>query len=187
MARSLLATSVAVEKYEKTKDLISFEDVISSGVSANLCDALIGISGLARNRDVEISIELAMSEKDSQGIIRNHKFSSRHIPILDAASEYYKGNFVIKNYEVYGLVIRMDHEPTEDYGVIRVTSIVNGAAKNISIQLGLEDYWNAVSAHKPKRLVSCQGDLHVTPRSAILIDSINFKVADITDLFDEKF
>ncbi|WP_336146514.1 hypothetical protein [Marinobacter salarius] len=184
LARSLQATSVAIEKYEKSKDLLCFEEAIPSGVSANLCDAIIGISGSARSRDVEISIELAASERDSQEIIKNHKFLSRHIPILDTASEYFKGNFIIKNYEVFGLVTRMDHEPTEDYGVIRVASLVNGATKNISIQLGLDDYWDAVKAHKPKLPVACYGDLHVTPRSAYLADPRSFKVIGDTDLFD---
>lgn len=185
LARSLGATMVALENYEKTNDLISFEGAVSSGVSANLCDAIIGMSGSSKSRDVEISIELAASEKDSQEIIRKHIFTSSHIPILSTASEYYKGNFVIKNYEATGLVIRMDHEPAEDYGVIKVTSTVNGTDKNISIQLSLDDYWEAVKAHKPRLPVVCQGNLHVTPRSAFLADPRNFRVINDVDLFDE--
>jgi hypothetical protein len=185
LARSLGATMFALERYEKTNDLISFEGAVSSGVSANLCDAIIGMSGASKSRDVEISIELAVSEKDSQEILRKHRFTSSHIPILNTASEYYKGNFVIKNYEASGLVIRMDHEPAEDYGVIRVTSTVNGTDKNISIQLSLDDYWEAVKAHKPRLPVLCQGDLHVTPRSAFLADPRNFRVINDVDLFDE--
>lgn len=186
LARSLQATRVAVENYEKTKDLISFESAVSSGVSANLCDAIIGMSGTSNSRDIEISIEFAASEMDSQGILRSHRFASSHIPILSTASDYYKGNFVIQNYEARGLVIRMDHEPTEDYGVIRVSSIVNGAAKNISVQLSLDDYWEAVKAHKPGYPVACQGDLHVTPRSAFLVDPRKFRVINNEDLFDEQ-
>jgi hypothetical protein len=185
LARSLGATMIALEKYEKTNDLISFEGAVSSGVSANLCDAIIGMSGASKSRDVEISIELAVSEKDSQEILRKHRFTSSHIPMLSTASEYYKGNFVIENYEASGLVIRMDHEPAEDYGVIRVTSTVNGTDKNISIQLSLDDYWEAVKAHKPRLPVVCQGDLHVTPRSAFLADPRNFRIINDVDLFDE--
>lgn len=185
LARSLGATMVALENYKKTNDLVSFEGAISCGVSANLCDAIIGMSGALMSRDVEISIELGASEKDSQEIIRTHRFTSGHIPMLSTASEYYKGNFVIKNYEASGLVIRMDHEPTEDFGVIRVTSSVNGTDKNISIQLNLDDYWEAVKAHKPRLPVVCQGDLHVTSRSAILADPRNFRVIHDVDLFKE--
>ncbi len=186
LAKSLQATTIAVEKYEESEDLIYFEDAISSGVSANLCDAIIGISGTHRNRDVEISIELALSEIDSQEIVRKHRFLSRHIPMLATASEYYKGNFVINDYEVFGLVVRMDHEPTEDYGVIRVSSLVNGSTRNISIQLSLDDYWEAVNAHKPNIPVVCQGDLHVNPRSAYLVDPKNFSVVRNSDLFDDQ-
>jgi hypothetical protein len=185
LARSLGATMIALEKYEKTNNLISFEGAISSGVSANLCDAIIGMSGASKSRDVEISIELAASEKDSQEILRKHRFTSSHIPILSTASEYYKGNFVIKNYEASGLVIRMDHEPAEDFGVIRVTSAVNGTDKNISIQLSLDDYWEAVKAHRPGYQVACQGDLHVTPRSAFLVGPRKFRVINDSDLFNE--
>lgn len=185
LASSLRATSVAIEKYEKTKDSLCFEEAILSGVSANLCDAIIGISGSAHNRDVEISIELAASERDSQEIVKHHRFLSQHIPILNTASEYFKGNFIIKNYEAYGLVTRMDHEATEEYGVIRVASLVNGTTKNISIQLNLDDYWEAVKAHKPKLPVSCHGDLHVTPRSATLVDPRGFAIVGDIDLFDE--
>ncbi|BES70458.1 hypothetical protein RE428_14760 [Marinobacter nanhaiticus D15-8W] len=187
LSTSLQATISAINKYEKTKDLMAFEEVVSSGVSANLCDALIGISGSRKNRDVEISIELAPSEKDSHEIITLHRFSTVHIPVLETASEYYKGNYVIRNYEVYGLVVRMDHEPSEDYGTVRVSSMVNGSEKNISMELGLDDYWEAVRAHKPNIPVTCQGDLHVTPRSAYLVNPRGFKVLDKPDLFDDEY
>ncbi|AZZ92636.1 hypothetical protein EUZ85_18655 [Hahella sp. KA22] len=186
LATSLKATISAINKYEKTKDLMAFEEVVSSGVSANLCDALIGISGSRKNRDVEISIELAPSEKDSDEINTSHRFSSVHIPVLETASKYYKGDYVIENYEVFGLVIRMDHEPSEDYGSVRVSSLVNGSEKSISIKLGLDDYWEAVRAHKPKMPVTCQGDLHVTPRSTYLLNPQSFRVLDKPDLFDDE-
>jgi len=185
LARSLGATMIALENYEKSNDLISFEGAVSNGVSANLCDAIIGMSGSEKSRDIEISIDLAISEKDSQEIPRKHRFNSSHIPILGTASDYYKGNFVIKNYEARGLVVRMDHEPAEDFGVIRVTSTVNGTDKNISIQLSLDEYWEAVNAHKPRLTVVCQGDLHVTPRSAFLVDTRNFRVINDIDMFDQ--
>lgn len=185
LAKSLKATNIAIEEYEKTKNPLCFEKVISSGVNANLCDALIGISGLKRNRDIEVSINLASSEEDSQNMIKDHKFLSHHIPILDIASQYFKGNFTLQNYMVYGLVTRMDHESDDDYGIIRVNSTVYGKSKNITIQLGLEDYWKAVSAHKPKLPVACYGELRVTPKTAYLVDPSDFRVVDDADLLNE--
>ena len=186
LSASLKAAKSAISKYEKTKDVVAFEEAVSSGVSANLCDAIIGISGSKKNRDVEISIQLAPSEKESNEITTSHRFSSTHIPVLETASEYYKGNYVIYDYGIYGLVVRMDHEPSEDYGTVRVSSLVNGSEKNISIELGLDDYWEAVRAHRPNIPVTCKGDLHVTPRSAYLLNPQNFRVLDNPDLFDDE-
>jgi hypothetical protein len=186
LARSLVATTTAVTKYEASEDLIVFEEAINNGVSANLCDALIGISGSKGHRDIEISIQLAGVEENFQEIIKKHYFLSRHISVLKIASEYYKGNYTIERYSVCGLVIRMDHTPSEDYGVIRVASLVNGSLKNISIQLDLNDYWLAVRAHESNELVKCLGVLMVTSRTANLMDPKGFEVIEDQDLFDES-
>lgn len=186
LARSLAATSSAVMKYETSEDLIVFEEAINNGVSANLCDALIGISGAKGHRDIEVSIQLAGVEDNSQEIIKTHYFLSRHIKVLKTASEYYKGNYTIEKFSVCGSVIRMDHTPSEDYGVIRVASLVNGLLKNISIQLDLNDYWLAIRAHESNELVKCLGVLVVTSRSANLIEPVGFEVIKDQDLFDES-
>lgn len=186
LARSLVATATAVTKYEEFEDLIVFEEAINNGVSANLCDALIGISGSKGHRDIEISLQLAGVEDNSQEIIKKHYFLSRHISVLKTASEYYKGNYTIEKYSVRGLVIRMDHTPSEEYGVIRVASLVNGLLKNISMQLDLNDYWLAIRAHESNELVKCLGDLVVTSRSANLIEPKGFEVIEDQDLFDES-
>lgn len=44
------------------------------------------------------------------------------------------------------------------------------------MQLALNDYWDAVHAHERKEFVSCKGALHVTAKSAKMLDSHNFKV-----------
>jgi hypothetical protein len=185
LARCLAATKQAIESYEKNNNLLSFDNAVTQGVSANLCDAIIGMSGSSRLRDIEISIELALVEQDTQQLPKVHTFSSNQIPFLKTASEYFKGNFVIKNFEVSGLVVRMDHEASDDFGIIRVAANVHSVERNIAIQLTLSDYWMAFDAHKAKNQVICFGDLHVTPRSASLLNPRDFRVIDNLDLFED--
>lgn len=185
LARCLKATKQALDEYEKDANVTIFENAVLHGVSANLCDAIIGMSGISQSRDVEISIELALLEKDTQKIPKIHTFSSVQMPTLKVASEYFKGNFVLKNFEVCGLVVRMDHESTDEFGNIRVAALVNGVERNIAIQLTLNEYWMAFDAHKANSQVICIGDLHVTPRSASLLNPNGFKVIDNSDLFHD--
>jgi hypothetical protein len=184
LARSLAALDSAIQKYISSENVTVFEEAINYGANANLCDALIGISGQAKNRDFDISLKLGVFEKDYHDIRLNHYFSCSSVSILEKAAEYYKGNYVINNYEVSGTVVRMDHESSEEFGIIKVNTLLAEGQKNVSIQLNIEDYWQAHSAHKIGESVVCKGDLHVSPRTATLLNPIGFRVIGIQDMFE---
>jgi hypothetical protein len=64
LSKSLGAINNAVECYEKDNNLVHFEAAVGKGVSANLCDALVGLSGQLKSRSFEISIKLGGVEED---------------------------------------------------------------------------------------------------------------------------
>ncbi|MCU8073755.1 hypothetical protein ACGMNB_16870 [Shewanella oncorhynchi] len=176
LSRSLLALENGIKSYQNTESVFELESIVESGVSANLCDALVGLSGTAKTRSFTISIYLAGAEADIQNMPKQFNFCSEQVPTLELASAFYKGNYVIKAYEAFGLVSRMTHLPDDDFGEITVRSLVRGVEKNVVMQLALNDYWDAVHAHERKEFVSCKGALHVTAKSAKMLDSHNFKV-----------
>lgn len=178
LSRSLLALSNVVDKYEKISNVFEFEEIVNYGVSANLCDALIGLTGESKTRSFSVTVCLAGYEYDSQELQKQFNFKPEQVPTLELASDFYKGNYVIKTYEAYGLVTKMRHLPEDDYGEITVKTLVRDTEKNVLITLPLESYWQAVHAHEETKTVSCKGALHVTPKSAKLIDSYDFKVID---------
>jgi len=166
LSRSLLALSHSIDSYEKSSNVFDFEEVIDRGVSANLCDALCGLSGSNKSRAFNIFIALAGSESDNQELPKKFSFKPSKVPLLEIASSYYKGKYTINDYEVHGLVSKMKHLPDDEYGEITVKSLVRGVDKNVVIQLPLDNYWQAVRAHECSHLVNCKGVLNVTPRSA---------------------
>lgn len=176
LSRSLLALENGIKSYKDTESVFEFESIIKNGVSANLCDALVGLSGVAKTRSFSINIYLAGSEADIQNMPKQFNFYSEQVPVLEVASAFYKGNYVIKGYEAFGLVSRMTHLPDDDFGEITIRSLVRGVEKNVVMQLALNDYWDAVHAHERKEFVSCKGALHVTAKSARIFDSHDFKV-----------
>jgi len=186
LSRSLQALSKSIELYEKSTDIFDFEEVIEKGVSANLCDALCGLSGSNKTRSFNIIIALAGSESDNQELPKQFSFKPSTVPFLEIASSYYKGKYTIKEYEVYGLVSKMKHLPDDEYGEITVKSLVRGVDKNVAIQLPLDSYWKAVHAHECSNLVSCKGVLNVTPRSARLLDEFDFRVIDNTEYLKDQ-
>lgn len=186
LSKSLMAINVAVELYENDSNLFHFDEAVVKGVSANLCDALVGLSGELKSRSFEISIKLGGVEEDEQGVQLVHFFEPRKMPVLEFASEYYKGKYVLDNYTAFGLVIKMKHIKSDDYGEVTIGSLVNGISKNVTIQLDMNDYWSAVHAHESESFISCTGKLIVTPKSATLSEPRDFRVSKNIDMFDDK-
>ena len=185
LAMSLTAINEAIQEFKGTQRNDSFDDAVQKGVSANLCDALIGLSGEAKNRDVKITISMSKAEPILENAHFEHSFYSSNVPYLQKASDYYKEKYVLLDQKVSGLVIKLSHEEDEDYGVVTIEALVGDIEKNVSIQLPTIEYWEAHSAHKKLQLIECIGDLHVTPRSARLINIRGFRVFGVDDMFDE--
>lgn len=185
LSRSLTAIDNAIGVYKETQNVSSFDNAVEKGVSANLCDALIGMSGELENRDIQVSISLSGAELEMNEIMLKHTFDSSSVPYLKVASEYYKEYYIVHDQTVSGFVTKLSHEENEDFGSIFIASSVNGEEKNVKIELPIIEYWDAHSAHKKLNLVECSGDLHVSPRSAKLLNIINFRVISSEDMFGD--
>lgn len=186
LAKSLSSISSAIEKYAKDQNIFHFEKAVAEGVSANLCDALIGLSGSSKSRSFEVSIKLAGAETNEQSIITHHSFKPNQLPAIENAAEYYKGNYVIKNYTAFGLVTKMKHIQGEDFGEITISSKVIDSQKSVTIQLALDCYWTAVHAHESASYITCSGNLIVTPKTATLAEPSGFRVSANIELFETK-
>lgn len=183
LARSLTAILTAVGKYADSKSIFDFEEMVGKGVSANLCDALIGLSGRAKSRRFSIKITTGGLEAEPINFSYDYDFLPQSIPYLEAASEYLKGRYTVKNFHVSGLVSMLKHLPDEEYGQVTVKALVKEKIKSITIQLPLNEYWLAFDAHKAGNEVYCHGTLNVSPRSAQLLEPSNFGVTGSTGKF----
>jgi hypothetical protein len=185
LANSLTAIGESIDQYKKTGSKQCFDTAVPKGASANLCDALIGLSGESKQRNVNISITLSKADNHNQDLPLVHRFSSDLVPYLQEASEYYRGSYDEAGYMVTGIVTSLKHEENDVVGTVMVQSIVNGMLKSVSFELPMIEYWEAHQAHKQHYTVECVGDLHVTPRSAKLLNAKEFRVFGGTkDMFD---
>lgn len=184
LARSLLAIEASIDQYKSTRKDIVFDSAVQHGVSANLCDALVGLTGEAHIRNVEIKLSLSRGDKEFLDIPLSYSFNSSEVPFLQRASDYYKDKYVIQGYTVSGYVRSLKHEEGDDFGTVSVSSLVNEKERNVTFELPTDQYWEAHHAHKAGLIVECTGHLSVSPRSATVINPSNFKVIRSQGLFD---
>lgn len=184
LTHSLSAIDESIKEYIHTGRNSSFDRAVEQGVSANLCDALIGISGKTRSRDVKITITLSRAEGELERDQFEHQFTSSMVPYLQIASDYYKEKVVLLDQVVSGLVTKLSHEEEENVGMVTIEATVNGVEKSVSIELPTDKYWQSHRAHKMLHIIECLGDLQVTSRSAKLVNVKDFRVISNEDLFD---
>lgn len=184
LARSLHAIDESVERFKETRNLTAFDSAVEKGVSANLCDALIGLSGEALTRDVNISLSLSRSEPEEEELPLTYILKSDQLKYLEEASNYFKEIYILNDKTISGSVVKLSHLEGEEVGIAVITTDVNGFDRNVSVELPLDEYWRAHEAHGKSENVEVTGDLHISPRSAKLLNWRDFKVIGNQDLFE---
>jgi hypothetical protein len=147
----------------------TFEEAVSDGVSANLCDAVAPSIFTDYWRPVKVSITWCDVFPVPIPITNtNVEFDLSLMPyIREAGTEFRKRN--PEEVVLRGAVTDL-HRPskkTEGAGEVRIYSFVSGKARYVRVALGQTDYELAVDAHKTYREVSVSGVL--VPKLGVFI------------------
>lgn len=184
LTAGLEALDHAIETFEPGGSRLVFEEAVARGASANMCDALVGLSGLNKQRSVEISISPSRSGPTPPPT-RTFTYSTEKIAQVAEASLYYKQDYVVQNRVVQGFIKRLDRPHGQEIGTVWVDTQVEGVQRIVAIDLGPTDYHEATLAHDRTEVVRCNGDVHVTARTAILLNPTGFEVLlNAGDLFE---
>lgn len=181
LVTGLDALAKASMSYVNTGDLKVFDEAVLSGASANLCDALIGFSGEKHNRTFEITVTAAacpMFENES----RKFEFDGNHVEVLEQVSGYYKDDYVLPGRVLTGYITKLVRPKDETAGTITLDSIIGDVERKVRVELTGDDYHLAVIAHDQGKLVRVQGDVHIKPKAAELLNPNRFGVIEMEDL-----
>ncbi len=182
---NLVAGLSAIEKatttFEEKGDLSAFDEAVLAGASSNMCDALLGFSGEKHNRNFEITVT-AVSSTLFENKPTKFAFDSKHVDVLERATGYYKGDYVLPARRVTGYITKLRRPKNETSGTITIDSVVGDVERKVELDLTGDDYHQAVVAHDNSKMVRVEGDVHVRSKSAQLLNPKNFGVIEIEDL-----
>lgn len=186
LASALQALTHAVGEYKRTKDQAVFDLAVERGASANMCEALASFSGTNRSRSFSLRLDPAPGPSFDRGQSLSFEFEAADAQILGEAADYFRDNYVLPDRTIRGMVKRLDRLPGAESGTVTITApLIGGQDKNIAVELFSEAYTEAIHAHERKVAVECRGDVHVTPRSARLLNASGFRVFWNGQLFDD--
>ena len=171
--KSILGAITRHDEYDSS----DWDAVVRDGVSANLCDALYGMTGRNRELDVEVSIKRVADPIEKDGI--SIKIKKDQFVAVKEIAERLKGSYVLKGEVVESEVEALDHKTDGDMPYIKLTKKIGGEKRPVKINVTEEQYWLAVDALANRRTIICQGDIEVRPKSAEVIQIVSFKQSNI--------
>jgi hypothetical protein len=153
------AQSAANDALVSADGLDAFTDAVPRGVSANLCEALIGLGGEA-GHPFEVTLHLAIARPLRARIFEPIRFRRDHLPVLISAAQELRERVADEGVLITGNVVRL-HREGPGPGEISVAGAIEGEdrLRRVWMSLDDEDYARATMAHKEMRSVSVRGDL----------------------------
>ncbi len=128
---------------------------VAQGVSANLCDALVGMAG---GGGLEVSLSWARTRLAPAGAPPRVLFPPDAMPVIEEAARMFRAANP-EPLEVHGYVVRLRRAPDASSGEITVLDDSGERPRSITVPLDEPDYSVAVNAHRDGIPVTCCGDL----------------------------
>jgi hypothetical protein len=162
--QALTATRIAArEALDEDAGIDAFTDRVSDGVNANLCEALVAMSGESVTPfHVQFSWALARPVIDIE-TTRAISFDEELVPVLEEAAAELRESVPEDDVRVRGSVIRLHREGNTGSGDITIAgSIVGEPAdrmRRFSLNVSEVDYERAIQAHQNYLDVEVGGSL----------------------------
>ena len=155
LVEALNATREMVERTAAGEEG-AFGETGGSGVSANLCEAVVRIVEPFSTLDVGVSWARTRPMSAPEALVR---FGRADAAILREAARSFRERAPQPDVRLHGFVKVLKRDQADVEGMIRLVADVDGQQRSIVVTLEREDYQRAVQAHHDKALVVLAGDL----------------------------
>jgi hypothetical protein len=157
-------------------DMASFQSAVFKGVSANLCEAVVGLSAVSPKDGLDIQVSWSRTravgaETPSRVILGNDT-----IPIIAEAARQFREITPLEDVEIEGFVTRLDRGRETTEGDVTIEASIEGKLRRVTLRLGQEAYSQAIQAHDGRLPVRCTGELEKEGRSYRLVDPRHFEI-----------
>jgi hypothetical protein len=159
LAESLAALEGAARQAASSGGMAAFQGAVSQGVSANLCEAVAGLSAVSPEDGLDIQIAWSRTRPAAAAIPSRIVLGSDSIPLIQEAARLFKDIAPLDDVEIEGFVTRLARGPDQEPGGVTVEGLVDGQLRRVLLTLRDAAYSEAVQAHDQRQRVACAGDL----------------------------
>ena len=159
LTSALAALERATSRAAMNGDMRPFNEAVAIGVSANLCDSVIGLANVSQNATLDIHVSWSRTRPITSDTPTRIVLGRDAMPIIEEAARHFRDTAPIEDFDLEGFVTRLDRGPTAVEGEITVEGIVDDHMRRITMRLGPNNYKHAVKAHEYRLKIKCTGEL----------------------------
>lgn len=182
LTTALAATERAARIAASSGSMAAFEEAQGFGVSANLCDALIGLYESSRAQALGVGVSWAPVRPMTDGLVQSLVTIQRDaLPILKEVSRNFKARFPERAVEIVGYVVKLERGEGAEVGRVTVFGNVRGQRKSVRVRMDLSgaEYDLALLTHFNGQVLEAAGELIKEGRQFVLknVRALNAKDA----------
>ena len=160
LAEGLAALGSAARQAASSGGMAAFQQAVALGVSANLCEAIAGLSAVSPGEGLDVSVAWSPARTVNQGVPSRIILGSDTIPLIQEAARLFKDTAPVDDIELQGFVTRLSRGPSDESGEITLEGPVDGELRRVAVELtDKKVYALAVRAHEHRARVGCLGNL----------------------------
>jgi hypothetical protein len=177
LADALSATAEGVQSAAASGKLDALAAGVARGVSANLCEAILGLHEGSGGRGLEFSFSWALSRGAPANVRSVQRLQTDSMPYLEEASRHFRQTSELEGVEVFGAVHRLEHLHG-DAGDVTIVGTVDGERRTVVTELQGEDHTRAIRAYEDRLAIRCFGELRKEGKSYRLRNPRDVRLVD---------
>jgi len=177
LATALTAVSLAAESGISTGELAAFEEGVSAGVSADLCEALALVNDCTAVSQLGVRISWASARTPLSPPKAIHTFAQDELEVIREAGRALRERTPEEDFELEGLVIDVGRPGDTLHGSAVILGSVRGQSRKVRVEVWGDDWNTAYDAMGKRLLVRCRGELLREGKQFVLRNPRGFRLA----------
>lgn len=156
LVEALEASRNAVELTHSGDGASAFQNAISSGVSANMCESVAKL--IDQSEGLEVSVSWAITRRTPESH-RKIAFSQSDAAVLKEAARAFRAKQPRPGMNLFGCVHKLRRDQHEAEGLVTFKAEVDDRMQSVNAVLDQNNYSVAIHAHEARNPVVVTGDL----------------------------
>ena len=155
----LSAVRNAAQHAAFTSDFAPFRNSIASGVSANLCSAILRLGMVVPDTGIEVTMSWSKSRGPVDALPQRIVIEPDAFPVIEEAARMFRETEPQEDFRLVGFVQQLRRPETDPIGRVTITSLIDDQARRVTVDLPEAQYALAVDAHGHRKTIACTGEL----------------------------